>query len=151
MCELDYGGIRKKYYRRNRRKYFLPLPSLEHNSGQRDRRTNSGDRREEKMQPAPATPGSPTRSSCCERDREREVHEDRGRERNNTGRQSRMTPEEDHEERGNERTVISGQNLGAMTVSGNQGLPLSLSLEDRDLWTKFQCLTNEMIVTKNGR
>lgn len=102
------------------------------------------------MQPAPATPGSPTRSSCCERDREREVHEDR-RERNNTGRQNRMTPEEDHEERGNERTVISGQNLGVMTVSGNQGLSLSLSLEDRDLWTKFQCLTNEMIVTKNGR
>lgn len=103
------------------------------------------------MQPAPATPGSPTRSSCCERDREREVHEDRGRERNNTGRQNRMTAEEDHEERGNERTVISGQNLGVMTVSGNQGLSLSLSLEDRDLWTKFQCLTNEMIVTKNGR
>ncbi|XP_033179259.1 T-box transcription factor T isoform X2 [Bombus impatiens] len=103
------------------------------------------------MQPAPATPGSPTRSSCCERDREREVHEDRGRERNSAGRQSRTTVEEDHEERSNERTVISGQNLGTMTVSGNQGLPLSLSLEDRDLWTKFQCLTNEMIVTKNGR
>lgn len=103
------------------------------------------------MQPAPATPGSPTRSSCCERDREREVHEDRGRERNSAGRQSRTTAEEDHEERSNERTVISGQNLGTMTVSGNQGLPLSLSLEDRDLWTKFQCLTNEMIVTKNGR
>ncbi|XP_071870323.1 T-domain transcriptional activator brachyenteron isoform X2 [Bombus fervidus] len=103
------------------------------------------------MQPAPATPGSPSRSSCCERDREREVHEDRGRERNSAGRQSRTTAEEDHEERSNERTVISGQNLGTMTVSGNQGLPLSLSLEDRDLWTKFQCLTNEMIVTKNGR
>ena len=105
----------------------------------------------EKMQPAPVKPGSPTRSSCCERDREREAHEDRGRERNSVGRQSRATPEDDHEERSNERTVISGQNLGAMTVTGNQGLTLSLSLEDRDLWTKFQCLTNEMIVTKNGR
>ncbi|XP_069688920.1 T-box transcription factor T isoform X2 [Periplaneta americana] len=28
---------------------------------------------------------------------------------------------------------------------------LQVSLDDRDLWTKFQCLTNEMIVTKNGR
>ncbi|XP_076752372.1 T-domain transcriptional activator brachyenteron isoform X2 [Xylocopa sonorina] len=104
------------------------------------------------MQPAPATPGSPTRSSCCEREREREIHEDHERERNTVvGRQSRPTPEEDNEERSNERTVVSGQNLSAMTVTGNQGLPLSLSLEDRDLWTKFQCLTNEMIVTKNGR
>ncbi|XP_026671528.1 T-box transcription factor T isoform X1 [Ceratina calcarata] len=101
------------------------------------------------MQPAPTTPGSP-RSSCCERDREREVLEDRER-RNSVGRQSRGTPEEEQEDRNNERTVVSGQNLGAMTVTGNQGLPLSLSLEDRDLWTKFQCLTNEMIVTKNGR
>lgn len=143
-------GIRKKYYRTSRRKCFLPLPSRTTRVREIEERILE-DRRKEKMQPAPATPGSPTRSSCCERDREREVHEDRGRERNNTGRQNRMTPEEDHEERGNERTVISGQNLGVMTVSGNQGLPLSLSLEDRDLWTKFQCLTNEMIVTKNGR
>ncbi|XP_015121392.1 T-box transcription factor T [Diachasma alloeum] len=29
--------------------------------------------------------------------------------------------------------------------------PLSLSLEDRELWTRFQSITNEMIVTKNGR
>jgi hypothetical protein len=28
---------------------------------------------------------------------------------------------------------------------------LSLALEDRELWTRFQCITNEMIVTKNGR
>ncbi|XP_074102417.1 T-domain transcriptional activator brachyenteron [Cotesia typhae] len=28
---------------------------------------------------------------------------------------------------------------------------LSLSLEDRELWTRFQTITNEMIVTKNGR
>nr|CAD7258155.1 unnamed protein product [Timema shepardi] len=28
---------------------------------------------------------------------------------------------------------------------------LQVSLDDRELWTKFQCLTNEMIVTKNGR
>lgn len=28
---------------------------------------------------------------------------------------------------------------------------LSLALEERELWTRFQCITNEMIVTKNGR
>jgi len=28
---------------------------------------------------------------------------------------------------------------------------IHVSLDDRELWTKFQCLTNEMIVTKNGR
>lgn len=32
----------------------------------------------------------------------------------------------------------------------NQG-GLSLQLEDRELWTRFQSITNEMIVTKNGR
>lgn len=102
------------------------------------------------MQPATATPGSPARSSCCEREREREAHEERERDRNGAGR-SRASPVEDRGEQNDERTVVSGQNLGGMTISGGQGLPLSLSLEDRDLWTKFQCLTNEMIVTKNGR
>lgn len=28
---------------------------------------------------------------------------------------------------------------------------LTVRLDDRDLWLKFQNLTNEMIVTKNGR
>ncbi|CAH0557310.1 unnamed protein product [Brassicogethes aeneus] len=28
---------------------------------------------------------------------------------------------------------------------------LSVSLDDRDLWVRFQCFTNEMIVTKSGR
>uniref|UniRef100_A0A182T2F4 T-box domain-containing protein n=1 Tax=Anopheles maculatus TaxID=74869 RepID=A0A182T2F4_9DIPT len=28
---------------------------------------------------------------------------------------------------------------------------LSVTLDDRDLWLRFQNLTNEMIVTKNGR
>ncbi|XP_045472870.1 T-box transcription factor TBX19-like [Harmonia axyridis] len=28
---------------------------------------------------------------------------------------------------------------------------LSVSLEDKDLWLRFRCFTNEMIVTKNGR
>ncbi|XP_008204809.1 T-box transcription factor T [Nasonia vitripennis] len=34
-------------------------------------------------------------------------------------------------------------------AAGTNGL--SLALEDRELWTRFQCITNEMIVTKNGR
>ncbi|XP_053993941.1 T-box transcription factor T isoform X1 [Hylaeus volcanicus] len=116
------------------------------------------------MQPAVATkPGSPTRSSCCEREREREAREDRERERDRdrerecererstVGRQGQATPDDDREEQNEERQAISGQNIAAMTIGRSQGLPLSLSLEDRDLWTKFQCLTNEMIVTKNGR
>ncbi|XP_039449636.1 T-related protein [Culex pipiens pallens] len=43
------------------------------------------------------------------------------------------------------------------TVSGGGGggsgrdRNLSISLDDRDLWLRFQNLTNEMIVTKNGR
>lgn len=28
---------------------------------------------------------------------------------------------------------------------------LQVQLDDRELWTRFQSLTNEMIVTKNGR
>lgn len=28
---------------------------------------------------------------------------------------------------------------------------LNITLDDRDLWLRFQHLTNEMIVTKNGR
>lgn len=28
---------------------------------------------------------------------------------------------------------------------------LNVTLDDRDLWLRFQSLTNEMIVTKNGR
>lgn len=40
--------------------------------------------------------------------------------------------------------------------SGNRRSPdmdadLNVTLDDRDLWMRFQSLTNEMIVTKNGR
>ncbi|KYN08657.1 T-related protein [Cyphomyrmex costatus] len=107
------------------------------------------------MQPAgaPRTPGSPTRSTCHERDREREREreQERDRERDRGGRQNRTSPVEDREDR-EERGSIARQNLGPpAAISGSQGLPLSLSLEDRELWTRFQCITNEMIVTKNGR
>lgn len=106
-----------------------------------------------KMQPAgaPRTPGSPTRSSCHERDREREREreQERDRERERGGRQSRTSPVEDREDR-EERGSIARQSLGPpAAIPGSQGL--SLSLEDRELWTRFQCITNEMIVTKNGR
>ncbi|RLU18253.1 hypothetical protein DMN91_008609 [Ooceraea biroi] len=98
--------------------------------------------------------GSPTRSSCHERDREheREREQERTDERERTGRQSRVSdPEEDREDR-EERGSIARHNLAPpASISAAQGLPLSLSLEDRELWTRFQCITNEMIVTKNGR
>ncbi|XP_001662072.2 T-related protein [Aedes aegypti] len=40
-----------------------------------------------------------------------------------------------------------GRNGGA----GSREQNLSVTLDDRDLWLRFQNLTNEMIVTKNGR
>lgn len=98
----------------------------------------------------PRTPDSPTRTSCHERDREREREREQDRERDRGGRQSRMSPEKDREDR-EERSSIARQSLGPAAISANQGLQLSLSLEDRELWTRFQCITNEMIVTKNGR
>lgn len=105
------------------------------------------------MQPASGsrTPGSPTRCHERDREREREREQERDRERERGARQSRMSPEEDRDDR-EERAAITRQSLGPpIAISGNQGLPLSLSLEDRELWTRFQCITNEMIVTKNGR
>ncbi|XP_072767773.1 uncharacterized protein Byn isoform X2 [Anoplolepis gracilipes] len=102
---------------------------------------------------APRTPSSPPRSSCHERDREREREreQERIRERERSGRQSRTSPEDNRDDR-EERGAIARQSLGpSAVITGNQGLPLSLSLEDRELWTRFQCITNEMIVTKNGR
>ena len=51
--------------------------------------------------------------------------------------------------------VLSG--IGSYTgASGSRRSPdmdadLNVTLDDRDLWMRFQNLTNEMIVTKNGR
>ncbi|XP_059476142.1 T-box transcription factor T isoform X2 [Neocloeon triangulifer] len=48
------------------------------------------------------------------------------------------------------------QGMTRHTLSVHQDLEesdrnIQVSLDDHELWTKFQCLTNEMIVTKNGR
>lgn len=40
--------------------------------------------------------------------------------------------------------------LGKRHVNMNE-LTARVKLDDRELWTRFQNLTNEMIVTKNGR
>lgn len=48
----------------------------------------------------------------------------------------------------------SGQtatNLVNLNKSPDLERNLAVRLDDRDLWLKFQNLTNEMIVTKNGR
>ncbi|XP_043269373.1 T-box transcription factor T homolog [Venturia canescens] len=67
---------------------------------------------------------SPSRPSgnCCENERDHDGREERHHER-----------------------------LNSVQQCSNPNQALSLSLEDRELWTRFQCITNEMIVTKNGR
>ncbi|XP_018325037.1 brachyury protein [Agrilus planipennis] len=45
-----------------------------------------------------------------------------------------------------ESEISSGKNKGDPTERD-----MCVSLDDRDLWVRFQCFTNEMIVTKNGR
>ena len=42
-------------------------------------------------------------------------------------------------------------NLGSINKSPDLERNLSVVLDDRDLWCRFQNLINEMIVTKNGR
>lgn len=44
----------------------------------------------------------------------------------------------------------SGGTLGGHGRGGREQ-NLAVTLDDRDLWMRFQNLTNEMIVTKNGR
>lgn len=49
--------------------------------------------------------------------------------------------------------VGHGRFVNNKNDSSNAGIDREcrVSLEERDLWSKFQELTNEMIVTKNGR
>lgn len=42
-------------------------------------------------------------------------------------------------------------NLSHLSKSLDMERNLMVNLDDRDLWVRFQNLTNEMIVTKNGR
>lgn len=55
-------------------------------------------------------------------------------------------------------SINNGSNLtggnGSNNVDSNSSnieRNLAVTLDDRDLWMRFQTLTNEMIVTKNGR
>jgi brachyury protein len=45
-----------------------------------------------------------------------------------------------------ESEITSGKSKGDPTERD-----LVVTLDERDLWLRFECLTNEMIVTKNGR
>lgn len=45
-----------------------------------------------------------------------------------------------------ESEITSGKDKGDPTERD-----LRVTLDDRDLWVRFQCFTNEMIVTKSGR
>ncbi|XP_069171375.1 T-box transcription factor T-like isoform X1 [Procambarus clarkii] len=46
------------------------------------------------------------------------------------------------------KTEVMGQQHLSAT---SEGVEPTVTLEDRELWTRFQALTNEMIVTKSGR
>ncbi|XP_034943824.1 T-box transcription factor TBX19 [Chelonus insularis] len=57
----------------------------------------------------------------------------------------------DTKHRSNEDNHDDRQDRTSVRHCSSSGQTLSLSLEDRELWTRFQTITNEMIVTKNGR
>ncbi|KAF4520498.1 hypothetical protein B566_EDAN004749 [Ephemera danica] len=48
-------------------------------------------------------------------------------------------------------SVARANAAGRHPTQDDSDCDIHVSLDDRELWTKFQCLTNEMIVTKNGR
>lgn len=41
--------------------------------------------------------------------------------------------------------------VGGGSSRGGREREVTVALDDRELWVRFQTLTNEMIVTKNGR
>lgn len=54
----------------------------------------------------------------------------------------------------NGSNVVGGNGSNNNNVDSNSSnieRNLAVTLDDRDLWMRFQTLTNEMIVTKNGR
>jgi hypothetical protein len=60
--------------------------------------------------------------------------------------------EADHSSDNNKlRAAASLTNLSNLSKSLDMERNVMITLDDRDLWCRFQNLTNEMIVTKNGR
>lgn len=47
--------------------------------------------------------------------------------------------------------IITDQRSSARRHANVNDLNARVKLDDRELWTRFQNLTNEMIVTKSGR
>lgn len=41
--------------------------------------------------------------------------------------------------------------VGGNSTRNGREREVNVALDDRELWVRFQTLTNEMIVTKNGR
>lgn len=41
--------------------------------------------------------------------------------------------------------------ISSIKITDSTDKDMCVTLDDRDLWVRFQCFTNEMIVTKNGR
>lgn len=66
---------------------------------------------------------------------------------------------DDGNDRSNNHKMMKMNNEGSTNLTNLTNLSKSLDMErnltvnldDRDLWCRFQNLTNEMIVTKNGR
>lgn len=48
-------------------------------------------------------------------------------------------------------SIGSYSGAGSSRRSPDMDIDLNVTLDDRELWLRFQNLTNEMIVTKNGR
>jgi T-box len=59
--------------------------------------------------------------------------------------------ESDHLSDNKLRATASLTNLSNLSKSLDMERNVMITLDDRDLWCRFQNLTNEMIVTKNGR
>ncbi|KAI4478173.1 hypothetical protein M0804_012131 [Polistes exclamans] len=98
------------------------------------------------------------RSNCREKERHSRIQEQQDNDNEhelkeeNDVEQLRTTTKDNNKKSNNDdRDTLSRQNICVNSIPSNTNLPLSLSLEDRELWTRFQCITNEMIVTKNGR
>lgn len=48
-------------------------------------------------------------------------------------------------------SAVEPSSVGGGTSRNGRERDVNVALDDRDLWVRFQTLTNEMIVTKNGR